>query len=200
VDLFDRLRRDIGKVPWGAVASVFIDEIHSRADSAGDVVEQVQQWGTALLTNAVRVWPGNLAHQVVCESPDVRGGKRRLCRNLSIVVCDVCGRRCCLEHVRIDYYAGAICEPCIGEAKARQRAKVKATGAARDVRELLRVLRLKPGATWEEVRAQYRKLAFKYSADRPQTARMREKNTERLKALNLAFEGLRKHFEAKEAA
>jgi len=196
VDLFKRLRRDIGKIPWGAVASVFAEELQTRTGAAGEVLSQLEEWATHLLGNAVHKWPGVIALGAPCDSPDVTSGKAKKCRSTAVVFCDVCGRKCCLAHARIDYLGDAICEVCIGQAKARVRTAPKTD----DVPKAFKVLKLKPTASWDEVRARYKKLVVQHNADRPQSDKSRDANTARLKEFNLAFEVLTRHFEEKRKA
>lgn len=66
--------------------------------------------------------------------------------------------------------------------------------------EALRALKLKQGASWQQIRAQYRKLVVKYNADRPQTDEERAKNTAHLKKINAAYSVLKAHHEKREAA
>ena len=207
MDLFERLRRDAGKFPWGAVASVFAEEIHGRAGAAADILSQLREWGSHLSTNALVAWAPNLIRMAPCESPDVSTGKPRRCRSTALVECDICGRPCCLAHARIDYFAGGMCEVCVGVAKSAARREGTRYEAPRprkasepDVAEALRALKLRPGATWDDVRARYKRLVVKHNADRPQSQKSRDKNTAELKKINGAFEVLRKHFEKKDEA
>jgi nucleoside diphosphate kinase len=64
----------------------------------------------------------------------------------------------------------------------------------------LRMLRLTPDATWDQIRKQYRKLMLKYNADRPQSEKQRALNVERLKKLNAAYAVLKAQHEQKVAA
>lgn len=179
------------------------ESVGDGAGAAGDIAGQVREWATYLITNALIKWPEVLSSGVTCESPDVSSGKPRPCQNHALATCDICGRRCCLAHARVDYMADAICEECIGKAKARARAEPKAKPPTTDpqrVRRAFRTLGLKPSATYEEVRTKYRELVFKWNADRPQSAKSRERNTVRLQRLNDAYRVLREHFEAKKEA
>lgn len=205
MDLFEKFRREVGKIPWGAVASVLSEEVHVRTGAVGDAFGVLGEWARLLTQNALIAWTPIVAKGETCASPDVSKSAPRPCRNFAVTECDVCGRPCCLAHCRVDYFAGAICEPCIGEAKARARqdkrqyTPPKETDA--EIRAALKTLGLKRSASWEEIRAAYKKLAFEHNADRPQSTRERARNEARLKKINLAYQVLRKHFEgSKEAA
>jgi hypothetical protein len=204
-DIFATFGRKVSRIPWGAVAGVVVEQLHAQGGVAGQVLAQLQEWAGHLAANAVREWPGTIASHAPCACPNVASGTPKKCHASAVVVCDICNRKCCLAHARIDYLAGAICEICIGEAKARARAAgPKAPGQAapkKDVDRAFRILDLGRTATWEEIKKRHRELVFKHNADRPQTDKMRAQNTERLKKVNWALEVLRKfHEDKKEAA
>ncbi len=199
MDLFERLRRDARKIPWGAALSLMTESLHERKDAAGAVLEQLREWGTHLTKNALLKWTVSIATPRACESPDVSSGRPRRCHNHAIVTCDVCGRPCCLAHSRVDFMGDGICEVCIGEAKARQRGEA-AKPSGMTVAEAFRVLKLKQTADFAEVKKRYRKLVFDHSADRPQSSKRRATNTEKLKEINRAFKVLQDHFQKAEAA
>lgn len=203
-DIFAKFGRKVSRIPWGAVAGVVVEQLHAQSGIAGEVLGQLQEWASYLAANAVREWPETIASRAPCACPNVSSGTPKKCHASAVVVCDVCSRKCCLAHARIDYLGGAICEICIGEAKARARAdgpKAERATPKKDVDRALKILDLGRGATWDEIRKRHRELAFKYNADRPQTDKMRAQNTERLKKVNWALEVLRKfHEDKKEAA
>jgi hypothetical protein len=214
MDLFDRLKRAAGNIPWGTVASVMAQNMASgpNAEAAYSIMEQLHQWGSHLTENALRKWTVSVMNPTGCESPDVSTGRPRRCRSHAIVHCDVCGRPCCLAHSRVDYAGDAICEVCIGDAKARARGAPggyrratydedapKAKPGA-DVDAALRTMKLPKSASWDEIKKRYRKLVVQYNADRPQSEKQRTLNVERLKKINAAFEVLRKVHEEKAAA
>jgi DnaJ-domain-containing protein 1 len=201
VNLFEKLRRDAGKMPWGAVLSVAVEGLHSKTDSARSVVDQLRDWGALLTKNALMKWSMNLAKGERCESPDVSSGSPRRCRYVAPLTCDVCSRPCCLAHARVDFYGDAICEVCIGEAKARQRGgAVPPRPSAMTPAEAFRIFGLRPSVDFSEVKRRYKKLVFELSPDRTQDALKKETRTKRLKKVNAAFVVLSRHFEEKEKA
>ena len=229
MDIFERLRRAAGNIPWGTVASVMADNLGADSVAAQEIIEQLKEWGAHLTRNALSKWTVSMMTPTPCDSPDVSSGRPLACASFAVVKCDVCGRPCCLAHSRVDYMGDAICEVCIGEAKARRRSTAWADGGPapysrphagqprREGRaeppppqesrsgqmsraEALRALKLKSGASWTQIKSQYRKLVLKHNADRPQTDTERLKNTERLKRLNEAYSVLKALHEKQEAA
>lgn len=203
-DLFSKLKRDVSKFPWGAAMSMMAEELHgvnrAQGGTAGEALAQLREWASYLTANALRNWPETIALRQNCDSPDISTGKPQKCRSTAVVVCDVCARKCCLAHARIDYLGGAICEVCIGEAKAAARAKAPKPEPLtndKDLAKAYRILAVAKNASWEEIRTAYKKLVVQHTPDRPQTERMRAKNTDRMKKLNWAFEVVRAHFESK---
>ena len=223
MDIFERLRRAAGNIPWGQVANAMAENLGADTDAAQEVIEQLKEWGSHLTKNALTKWTMSVMVPTPCDSPDVSSGHPRTCASYAVVKCDVCSRPCCLAHARVDYMGDAICEVCIGEAKARARAAGGVgnysrphAGQPRQERrerepepippggmnraQALRALKLKSNASWDQIKAQYRKLAYEYNADRPQTEAERTKNTSRLKKINEAFAVLKTAHDKREAA
>lgn len=214
MDLFERLKRAAGNIPWGTVASVMAQNMASgpNAEAAYSIMEQLHQWGSHLTENALRKWTVSALNPTGCESPDVSTGRPRRCRSHATLRCDVCGRPCCLAHARVDYMGDGICEVCIGAAKAR--ARVAPGGYRRATYEeeapkakpgdesaaALKTLKLPRDANWQQIKTQYRKLVLKYNADRPQSEKQRMVNVERLKKINAAYAVLKAQYEQKAAA
>lgn len=176
------------------------EAVQSRSGTAGDVVASLRDWATHLAGSAVLHWGEHAAKRIPCGSPDVSSGAPRACPALSLFCCDVCGRPCCLSHARVDYLGGAICEPCIGEAKVRARGTPPKEESEADIRKAARILGVKEDASWDEIRTRFRELVFAHNADRPQSERSRQKNTDRLKKINWAFSVMKKREERKKEA
>jgi len=130
MDIFERLRRAAGNIPWGTVASVMAENLGADSTAAEEVIEQLKEWGAHLTKNALSKWTVSVVVPTPCDSPDVSSGRPLACASFAVVKCDVCGRPCCLAHSRVDYMGDAICEVCIGEAKARRRATSWTDGGA----------------------------------------------------------------------
>jgi len=214
MDIFERLKRATGNIPWETFASVMAQNLGANGVAAQEIVEQLKEWGSHLTKNALSKWTVSVMSPTACDSPDVSSGRPRQCPSYAVVKCDVCGRPCCLAHARVDYMGDAICEVCIGEAKGRARTSAgyarphahdapppaAAPPPGMSVQAALKALKLTQDATWPQIKSQYRKLVVKYNADRPQSDRQRTLNVERLKKINVAFEVLRKVYEQKAAA
>jgi hypothetical protein len=128
MDIFERLKRATGNIPWETFASVMAQNLGANGVAAQEIVEQLKEWGSHLTKNALSKWTSSVMVPTPCDSPDVSSGRPMACPSFAVVKCDVCGRPCCLAHARVDYMGDAICEVCIGEAKARRRASSWADG------------------------------------------------------------------------
>jgi hypothetical protein len=203
-DLIDKLKAN---VPWGTFGEVLSQQLDQRMDATREIVDQLKQWGTHLTSNALTKWSVALIDPQDCQVPHV-GPDERLskCTAQALVRCDCCGRWSCLAHCRVDWQADALCAVCVGEAKAHVRNSraswedQKKKRAQRSLTAAFRALKLKPNATFDEVKSQYKRLVRQYNADMPQSDRERERNTKRLQKINAAFEVLKEHFEKEAAA
>ena len=214
MDIFERLRRATGNIPWETFASVMAQNLGTSGVAAQEIVEQLKEWGSHLTKNALSKWTLSVMSPTACDSPDVSSGRPKQCPSYAVVRCDVCQRPCCLAHARVDYMGDAICEVCIGEAKGRARAAgysrphapheapppAAAPAGGMSVAAALKALKIPPRSTWEQIKRQYRKLVVKHNADRPQSDKQRALNVERLKKFNAAYEVLRREYEQKAAA
>jgi len=179
-----------------------------HASTATEIVEQIREWGIYLTQHALAKWPIAVARGEICSVPHMgRDGRLSSCDAAAVVQCDCCGRPCCLAHCRIDYTASAICGVCVAGARATTRGRGPGPGPRRASEETdasklaaaFRTLKLRPGATVDEVKRRYKSLVVKHNADAPQSEASRKKNTERLQRLNAAYELLRTHFQEKAA-
>ena len=203
-DLLEKLKQ---QVPWATFGEVLSQQLDQRMDATREIVDQLKEWGTHLTSNALRKWSVSLIDPHDCQVPHV-GADERLskCTAKGVVLCDCCGRWSCLAHCRVDWQADGLCAVCVGEAKAHVRnsradwEEQKRARAQRSVGQSFRTLKLKPSATFMEVKRQYKALVRQYNADQPQSDKQRERNTTRLKKINEAFEVLREHFEKEAAA
>lgn len=203
--LFSRLRQRGTEVPWGTFARVVAESLGTQTEAAVEVVAQLREWGVHLTTNALSKWGTSISSPARCSSPAVpMPGK--ICGEHAVVRCDVCDEPRCLAHARVDYLADAICDACIGRAKAWQRVAAKKAepppppAYRMTAAQALIVLGLGQRAPWPEIKRRYHQLVLKHNADRPQTDASRARNTRRLQKLNAAFEVLRARFEEGEAA
>jgi hypothetical protein len=172
-------------------------------DSAApaQVRDQLMQWVGHLSTNALRAWGPNMLAPDTCE----------FCSQVALGECIVCGASCCLAHAHVSYRAELICDECVGSmvgskpdqkrARAQERFRKRAERATRapdaDQRIVaaLGELGLKPGASWDDIKSEYRLLAAKYHPDKARSAARREALEEKLKRLNAAYALLKAHYE-----
>ncbi len=213
MDLFERIRRVTGDIPWETFAQVMAPNVGQSAVAAHAIVQQLKEWGAHLTKNALLKWSVTALTPTPCDCPE-RAGKHSIpCSSLAVLRCDACGRPCCMAHARIDYMGDGICEVCIIEAQERGRANygtyarphAEPSAPERKPGEMtpaqaLKVLKLPATATWRQIRRQYRLLALTYNADRPQSDKQRARNTARLVKLNAAYEVLRAQYEQKREA
>jgi len=175
--------------PWGDIAAAFVGGLGaSRSAVSKSIMNTVLQWGAHLTKRAMTQWVTVVESGAECHFPE--------CSTGAIATCVCCKKHFCLGHVLINYHAEAICELC-AQSAVRARAAVSSEEERR--RAALKVLGLDDDASWEEVRTRYRQLVVKHNADRPQSAARRKKNTERLKAINAAYETLRQQQESRAA-
>lgn len=180
---------------------------------------------SAMAEQALARWSAVSAAGVRCglevHRPD---GGTGLCGLPAIAACCVCKKTCCLDHAMISP-TEIICASCVVVAKARFAASRPSgsQGADRgrpfgfvdpndappppppsgphatsadERKAALRVLRLKAGATDDEIRAQYKKLAFENHPDRAKSDRERLAKQKRLNEINRAYDTLTKQKKA----
>ena len=164
------------------------------------VRDQFMRWMGYLSQNALKNFTSNVIDPDTCES----------CSEIALGDCIVCGRRCCLAHASISFKAEMVCDECVksmvgtkdqekwNRQAEKQRRRAQRATAKPDVKDTdpvvvaLRVLKLKPGASWDEVHTQYRLLALKNHPDR---AKDKAKAEQRLVAINAAYAVLKRHYE-----
>ena len=182
--------------------SIGVAAARQSFDSAAPVAvrDQFMRWMGYLSQNALKNFSANVIDPDTCES----------CSEIALGDCIVCGRRCCLAHASLSFRAEMICDECVkglagtkdqekwnrqAEKQRRRAQRATAKPGMKDTDPIiaaLKVLKLQPGASWDEVHSQYRLLALKYHPDR---ARDKEKAERRLKAINGAYATLKRHYE-----
>jgi hypothetical protein len=160
---------------------------------------ETREWAARLLTNATQKWLPFYASGIGCRVVMLRDGVPFPCSNHAIGRCDVCGEPVCLHHARIDHHGDAICYRCIAQAIGARRPGARAPGgdapppaelAQERIRRALKVLGLRPGASWQEVRAAHRKLAVKHHPDKQRVEAKRVEATARCAQVNAALADL----------
>jgi hypothetical protein len=181
------------------VAAAFMAGLNENSGPVREVLDEVSAWASALAKNAVLKWAPRLVFGRHCE--------QGTCEGPGFVLCDSCGKAACLSHSRIDYAGEGTCAACIEELlrakqagwawpeRPRRPKQVRRPTPPKDaVAESFRVLGLQAGASWDEVKSQYKKLVFKMSPDREQDEAARAKKTEKMKRINAAFQVLEEHY------
>lgn len=205
----------------GAVVGTIGSDVKAGNPQTSHYVRYV----SAMVEQALARWGAVSAAGVRCglevHRPD---GGTGLCGLPAISACCVCGKTVCLDHAMVSP-SEVVCASCIVVAKARFAASRQASGGQpggdrgrpfgfvdpneheqpassdhevnRDeIRAALRTLRLKVGATSDEVRAAYKKLAFENHPDRARSDRERAAKQKRLNEINRAYDVLTKQRKA----
>ncbi len=186
----------LGQAPEGAAAKLW---------------EETRGWIGRFFTNATDKWIATYSRQEPCAVKVLRNGVPFPCPGFSVLTCDACEKPTCIHHARVDQHGDGTCYHCIADVISIKRS-ARVTGHkappgqdpgapppdVRDeiVRRALAVLGLKPGASWEEVRAAHRKRAAAAHPDRARTEAERAKSEEKCKKLNAALAELSRHYKA----
>lgn len=186
-----------GDDPLGGFVSVM-------GEPASALGQQLMEWAGHLVRHAPAKWGPSLLRKEPCSCPGQ--GRAGRCGATAVTRCDLCEQPCCLAHARIDYQGGAICGPCVRtahEIKSRlgwtrtERAAPSPPGGM-TVEQAYAVLGVKPGQRWAEIHAEYRRLVFELHPDKAD-AGDREKRTEQLKRVTMAYDVLKNHVGKKAA-
>ena len=186
------------------------DGVHTQ------IWRDLKPWIVNLGQSATRKWLPRINSGELCSVPVLHRGKvAGDCENLGITMCVICKRPACLQHAHIDQYADAVCYRCVGDAAevvpALQRERARAEGrppppprsqqapppqpkpgpTPEQIMAALRILKLKPGATMEEVRSAHRKLSALNHPDRKRTVKEKTAAEARFKEVQGAFEILK---------
>lgn len=125
------------------------------------------------------------------------------CTGLAIAHCVICKNPTCLRHAFVDGSGEAVCfaclRPLVGSA-APQNGKrppdpKPPAPDADEVAAARKLLKVKASASWDEVRTAYRKLTARWHPDKVRDAPGKEKAEAKLKALNHAYEVLKREYQ-----
>lgn len=185
------------------------DGVHTQ------IWRDLKPWLANLGPSAARKWIPRIHSGELCTVPVLQHGKLAGdCVNLGVTLCVICKQPACLQHAHIDQYADAICYRCVGDAAEvvppLQRERARARGAPpprqqqhqpppqqkpgptpEQIMASLRTLKLKPGATFDEVRAAHRKLLALNHPDKKRTAKEKAAAQARFLEVQRAFEILK---------
>ena len=193
-----RRSKDVGSVSdvfgegrWGSIFSAIMEGIEVAAGPQKRAVAQVSQFFSHFTRNALDQFGPMLLRPRPCSMED--------CQEEAVRECEACGEVACMAHLHVSHLADGICDQCVRdllELKGREyRPPVGRGASAQEVRKALRVLGLRPGASWTEVQRAHRRQAAENHPDRARTPAQRRRAEEKVKGINVAFDVLRRHYE-----
>lgn len=196
---------NIAKKRWGQVLGSFLSAASEAAGPVRVVLDELSVWGTELAKNAAVKWVPRLVYPSKCQVPRIRHGHPEQCPNTALVECNACGKIVCLAHVRLDFGAEGICAACTLEIMAKKKGadwswpempRPAEETADDDLSEAYELLGVPDDASWKEVRAAYRQIAFDKSPDKvPDGSPERAAREQTMKRINEAYAMLKKHYE-----
>jgi len=172
------------------------------------VIRELTEWVTVLQRHAVQKWAPVILSGAACS---VRKD-RAPCGHAAVAKCALCKQLVCLGHAAVGYDATAICEVCLDiyrehvEVEARRRAEAPprqpppaggADAEAAAAAAALRTLGLPPDATWDDVKAAFKRAAREHHPDRvrARSPRERARSEARMKAATEAYHVLEKRMQ-----
>lgn len=180
----------------------------------GRIRDELLPWIKHLVESAAVHWLPYLSSGRSCAVP-TQAGSPLPCRRSAIAPCSACERPCCLQHAAVDQHGGAICYVCVGEImrvhRARQGAPPPGPNADRQphvppdaqelrIKQALKVLGLKRGSSWAEIKQTHRKLSAKLHPDRQRNEAAKVRAEERFKAVQSAYLDLERFYPKEEVA
>lgn len=162
--------------------------------------DESRQYVTRLLMSASQKWIPYYARQERCHVVLTKSGVQMPCAATAVLPCDCCLKPTCLHHAQVDQHGDGTCYTCIAETIGRKRGGAGAPPPPVDMtaevtKRALRVLGLKPGASWQEIRAAHRKAAAKVHPDKAKTETQRKKYEAQSVALNSALADLQRLYQ-----
>lgn len=180
----------------------------SRPEMPRRIWDELSPWLARFAGSTAEKWLPMLLQAQACRVPRMHDGVAFPCENHAVTKCDCCQEPVCVHHARVDQYGDGICYLCVAGAIRAKRGAAGA-GAYAGPREAppvpgdvvrtlvsksLRVLKVKRGATWEEVKKAHRTLSGEHHPDRVQDEKAKKKAEERFKEVQIAFQALEKHY------
>lgn len=170
--------------------------------------DQLSPWLQRVTLSATEKALPHLLHEGLCDVPVYENGQHvGPCINQPVLKCDMCGRKCCLDHCRIDQYWDGVCYACLMEFAATKRVQEvpppgprpweraaeqptpeqqqRAERAA--VRAAHRMIGVRIDASDAEVKAALKQKLASCHPDRVQSERAKLKAEERFKQLQDAY-------------
>lgn len=173
------------------------------AGAPARIWHELRPWLGELTLHAAVKWLPRMALQLPCQVPVMQGGNVvGACRQGAVAQCDACERTCCLYHGRIDHQGDAICYLCVADAVKRTRQTARGREHAtpstatdgeteKERKWARRTLGVAKDATWDEVRAAYRRQSAKWHPDVHPTPSAKQRAEARFKDVQRAFQILK---------
>lgn len=167
------------------------------------VWREISPWLRDLMQLAGVKWLERLAADVKCQvARRDKDGVAHVCLNASVLECLVCHRPICIRHAFIDSSGEGVCFPCVGGQmhatghvpKDHEPAKSNGKPDGEEIGWARKTLKVKASASWDDVRAAWRKQSAKHHPDRVQDDDAKIKAEAKFKDVQKAFEMLKQHY------
>lgn len=165
------------------------------------VWQELSPWIRDLVGRASLKWVERLGAGEPCHIVTQDPAPARRCTNAAIAHCIACRRATCLRHSFVDGSGEAICFACVSGVLHERGAPPPphSNGAARKPREdelraARKLLKVGVNASWDDVRAQYRKLSAKWHPDRVQGEAAKVKAEAKFKEIQNAYDVLKREY------
>ncbi len=167
------------------------------AEGATRELDRYGAWARGMLAQ-LRLWATEAGTGATCAVRLQTPLGPALCRQAAVGRCLGCGGATCIDHAFASP-RGLACAGCVEGLRVRRTAACPTPAkpsAGMSRAEALRLLRLRDGATAEEIAARYRAIAFKNHPDRAKNEADRVRREARMRRLNEAREVLERRQEA----
>lgn len=167
---------------------------HGLQDSP--VWSEIRTWFEHLIQHAPKRW-----------TMSAIGGQQCECGRVAMGLCVACKRPTCLGHSMISASAEMMCFDCVHQAVGHKRAEAPPPRWPRNETQkqvqdertrYLKVLGLKPGASMDEIKTSWKRLAVKHHPDRAKPER-RQAAEKKMRTINEAYQWLTKNASAEAA-
>lgn len=171
----------------------------ARGRQVPPALQEVQEWATELAKHALQRWGVTMLSQMPCNC-----GPR--CHRTAVGACVICRKPSCLGHSFTSADGYLACHACVHAASTGQGhaappppyADKEDTSDEALRKKHLRTLKLKIGATEEEIRAAFKRFVAEHHPDRA-PEKKREAATAKFVEVKAAYEWLVAHADKKAA-
>jgi len=174
-----------------------IGKLFKSAVAEAPYLADLMEWLQSVQSGALELWLPTAIQGIACSDENNREGA---CRRTAVAICEFCRHPVCINHSFVGRTAQVVCCRCIAGARAASRGDVRRANPReqkrssvnereqyeQNLKRSLKVLGLKQSATYEQAKSRYKELALKHHEDRGG-------DVERMKAINVAFEWLKKN-------